>query len=113
MSVAFDLNQQHKAFCTKDRTGLFQDREPFVITPDIGRKLLQWCNEGFSVSVDELSKRIGDTVSIKELLELFQQFPQYREVLKPEFEQQKRRILINENVTTKLAHQKIHTNGTH
>lgn len=113
MSVAFDLNQQHKAFCTKDRTGLFQDREPFVITPDIGRKLLQWCNEGLSVSVDELSKRIGDTVSIKELLELFQQFPQYREVLKPEFEKQKRRILINENVTTQLAHQKIHTNGTH
>jgi hypothetical protein len=113
MSIAFDLDQHHKAFCTKDRTGLFQDKEPFIITPDTGRKLLQWCNNVDSVSVDELSKRIGDVSSIKELLDLFQQFPQYREVLRPEFETRKRQIMINQNVQQQLAHQKINTNGTH
>lgn len=113
MSIAFDLDQNHKVFCTKDRTGLFQDKEPFIITPDTGRKLLQWCNNVDSVSVDELSKRIGDVSSIKELLDLFQQFPQYREVLRPEFETRKRQIMINQNVQQQLAHQKINTNGTH
>ncbi len=113
MSVAFDIDQQHKAFCTKDRTGLFQDKEPFIITPDTGRKILQWCSNNDSVSVDEISKRIGNVSSIKELLDLFQQFPQYREVLRPEFETRKRQIMINQNVQQQLAHQKINTNGTH
>jgi hypothetical protein len=113
MTVSFDLDQYHKAFCTKDRTGLFQDREPFIITPDTGKKILQWCNSSDDVSVDEISKRIGNTVSIKELLDIFQNYPQYREVLRPEFETRKRQIMINQNVQQDLATHKIHTNGTH
>lgn len=113
MSIAFDLDQQHKAFCTKDRTGLFQDKEPFIITPDTGRKLLEWCNKGEAISVDEVSRRIGDVPSIKELLDLFQQFPQYREVLKPEFETRKRQILINQNVQKELAQLMKSPNGKH
>jgi hypothetical protein len=113
MTLSFDLDQQHKAFCTKDRTGLFQDREPFIITPDTGKKILQWCNSSDEVSVDDISMRIGNTVSIKELLDIFQNYPQYREVLRPEFETRKRQIMINQNVQQDLATQKIHTNGTH
>ena len=113
MSVAFDLDQQHKAFCTKDRTGLFQDKESFVITPDTGRKLLQWCNNGEAISVDEVSRRIGGIASIKELLALFNEFPQYKESLKPEYETRKRQIMINQNVQQDLSQQKINSNGTH
>ena len=113
MSVAFDLDQQHKAFCTKDRTGLFQDKESFVITPDTGRKLLQWCNNGEAISVDEVSRRIGGVASIKELLALFNEFPQYKESLKPEYETRKRQIMINQNVQQDLSQQKINSNGTH
>jgi hypothetical protein len=113
MTLSFDLDQQHKAFCTKDRTGLFQDREPFIITPDTGKKILQWCNSSDEVSVDDISKRIGNTVSIKELLDIFQNYPQYREALRPEFETRKRQIMINQNVQQELATQKIHTNGAH
>ena len=113
MSVAFDLDQQHKAFCTKDRTGLFQDKESFVITPDTGRKLLQWCNNGEAISVDEVSRRIGGIASIKELLALFNEFPQYKESLKPEYETRKRQIMINQNVQQDLSQQKINSHGTH
>ncbi len=113
MSVAFDLDQQHKAFCTKDRTGLFQDKESFVITPDTGRKLLQWCNNGEAISVDEVSRRIGGVASIKELLALFNEFPQYKESLKPEYETRKRQIMINQNVQQELSQQKINSHGTH
>ena len=112
VSIAFDIDQHHKAFCSKDRTFLFQDQQPFVINPETGKKILDWCNSGESITVDDISKRISDTVSIKDLLALFQQYPQYRESLKPEFEQRKRQIIINQEVQNQLANQPIITNGT-
>lgn len=95
MSIAFDIDQQHNCFCTKDRTGLFMDKESFVITPATGRKILEWCNSGEIITIDDLTKRIGNTVSIQELLALYHQFPQFKEVLKPEYEQRKRHLIIN------------------
>jgi hypothetical protein len=92
---------------------LFQDKEPFIITPDTGKKILLWCNSSDEVSVDDISKRIGKTVSIKDLLDIFQNYPQYREALRPEFETRKRQIMINQNAQQDLATQKIHNNGTH
>ena len=113
VTIAFDIDQQHKAFCTKDRSGLFQDREPFIITPETGRKILDWCNRSEDIKVDDVSNRIGDCRSIQELLDLYKQYPQFKEILKPEFEQQKRTILINQDATTQLANQTIIQNGTH
>ena len=113
VTIAFDINQQHKAFCTKDRSGLFQDREPFIITPETGRKILDWCNRSEDIKVDDISSRIGNCRSIQELLDLYKQFPQFKEVLKPEYEQQKRTILINQDATIQLANQSIIQNGTH
>lgn len=113
VTIAFDIDQQHKAFCTKDRSGLFQDREPFIITPETGRKILDWCNRSEDIKVDYVSNRIGDCKSIQELLDLCKQYPQFKEVLKPEFEQQKRTILINQDATTQLANQSVIQNGTH
>lgn len=112
MTIAFDLDQQHKAFCTKDRTSLFMDQESFVITPDTGKKILEWCNTGEAVSIDDVSKRIGECKSIQELLHLYQQHHHFKEILKPEFETQKRRILISQEAKTVLSNEPIHTNGT-
>ncbi|OIR12207.1 hypothetical protein GALL_64600 [mine drainage metagenome] len=113
-TIAFDLDHEHKAFCTKDRTGMFQDQQPFVITPDTGKKILHWCNSGESVTIDDVSKRINDTVSIKDLLSLYQQYPQFKEVLKPEFEQKKRQIIISQEVKNQIANnEKISSNGIH
>jgi len=113
-SVAFDLDQTHKAFCTKDRTTLFADKDPFIISVETGKMILQWCNSGEVINVDDVSKRIGDTISIQELLSLYQEYPQFRDVLKPEFEQQKRRIIVNQEVKSQLTHtQNFSTNGIH
>lgn len=109
VTIAFDVDQHHKAFCTKDRTGMFQDKQPFVITPDTGRKIVEWCN---GISVDDVTGRINDCKSIGELLQLYKTYPQYKESLKPEFEQRKRQIIISEEVKTQLANQPIIANGT-
>ena len=112
VTIAFDLDQQHKAFASKDRTGLFQDKEPFVITEDTGRKIIEWCNNVPEINVDDVSKRIGDCRTIDELLNLYKKHPAFAASLKQEFEQQKRRILINEEVKTTLSNQQNNSNGT-
>jgi hypothetical protein len=112
VSVHFELDQEHRAFCSKDRTFLFANQDPFIISSDTGKLLLKWCESGSPVNVDDVSVRIGDCNSIKELLDLYQRHPEFKEVLKPEFEQRKRSILINREVITTLTNQKIIQNGT-
>ena len=114
MSLAFEIiNEQHMAKASKDRTGLFANIPEFVITSDTGKKIFDWCNDGASETVDDVSKRIGDIVSIQELLALYQQYPQYKEILKPEFEQRKRQIIIHQEVKTALPNLQNATNGLH
>lgn len=44
-SVAFDVNTDHIAISTKDRTGLFPNTQPFTISEQTGKTLKEW-NEG-------------------------------------------------------------------
>jgi hypothetical protein len=114
MSIAFDLDQQHKAFSTKDRTGLFQDKEPFVISTNTGKLIHDWCNSVPDVTVDDVSVRINDCISIKDLLALYQEFPHFKEALKPEFERRKRQIMIHQEVKPLLNNQEnFSQNGLH
>jgi hypothetical protein len=46
MGLTFDLNMNHYATSSKDRTGLFMDRDPFLITTETGNELLTWANTG-------------------------------------------------------------------
>lgn len=41
-TLAFDVNMQHLATSSKDRTGMFMDRTPFIITKQTGDELLRW-----------------------------------------------------------------------
>lgn len=44
--VMFDIEMNHYANSSKDRTGLFAPRGSFIITPETGQELLAWCKEG-------------------------------------------------------------------
>jgi hypothetical protein len=110
-TLVFDLDVKHNATTSKDRTMLFIDKPEFRITVDTGQTILQWCNSG-KETVDDVSKRIGDCKSLQELLGLYNMYPQYTQSLHSDFERQKRRILINNEVETTLANQKINNNGT-
>jgi hypothetical protein len=44
--VFLQLTQDHRAICTKDLTGIFDQKEYFTITEDTGLKLLGWLQEG-------------------------------------------------------------------
>jgi len=111
-TLAFELNINHTAQVSKDRTGLFTGKHDFVLTPEVGRKIKQWCEEGTTISVEDVANRINDCRTIQELLAVYHKHPEFNGALQPEFERKKRNILINQEVQKELAHQKISTNGT-
>lgn len=45
VTLFFDVNIKHYASTSKDRTGLFMDRTPFIITEATGKELLEWSNK--------------------------------------------------------------------
>lgn len=111
-TLVFDLDIKHNASCSKDRTSLFMDKPEFRISTATGKAILEWCNSGEDISADEVSRRIGDCKSIQELLSLYKIYPQYKNSLQPEFEAQKRKILISNEAKTTLLTQNQSPNGT-
>lgn len=112
-TLVFDLDMKNHATASKDRTGLFFGKPEQRLKVETGKLILEWCNGGVDVSVEDVSIRIGDCQTIGQLLELYKQYPQFKAVLKTEYEQQKRSILINQEVTNQLVNTQINQNGTH
>jgi hypothetical protein len=100
VSVAFDLDHMHKACTSKDRTGLFCDVQPFVITTDTGNRLLEWSKA--EENDPELFNRIGECKTIRELLSLYEKSLPILPEIKKEFETQKKRLLINNEVANQI-----------
>ena len=96
--LVFDLDIKNNATASKDRTGLFFGKPEQKISTATGKQILDWCMEGTSISVDEVSARIGDCKSIQELLALYHEYPHLKSVLQKEFEQRKRQIILNREV---------------
>lgn len=58
-SISFTLDREtHCALVTKDRSELFEGKEPFVITEETGKKIRDWCESGV-----DLQSRIIDAIS--------------------------------------------------
>ena len=95
-TLVFDLDIKNFASASKDRTGLFFGKPQQVITVAVGQQIAAWCNAGVIVTVDEVSKRINDTISIKDLLFLYQQYPEYKATLQKEYEDRKRHIMLQQ-----------------
>jgi len=95
-TLVFDLDMKNNATASKDRTRLFFGKPEQKLSLETGKLIREWCNTGVDLNVDDVSARIGDCKSIQELLSLYKEYPQFKEVLKPEYEQQKRTILINQ-----------------
>ena len=64
-----------------------------------------------SLYLKEISKRICEINSVAELYLLYNQFPEFQMILKPEFEKQRTRIMIKQEIKTKLIHPSNFSNG--
>lgn len=117
LTLAFDIvNSNHMVKASKDRTGLFVNLPEFVITPETGRMILNWCQSGSEITGDVILGRIGDCSTIQELLSLYRMFPQFQESLKEEYQNKKRQLIINqpdERKELSISITKTQNNGSH
>ncbi len=93
-TLVFDLNMKNSATASKDRTGLFFGQPEQKLNIETGRSIYDWCNAGADIAPTDITPLIYACSTIDELLELYNQHPQFKEVLKKEYENRKREILM-------------------
>ncbi len=63
MTIAFDIiNDKFMAKAAKDRSGMFMDQPEFIITPDVGKQILDWCTMGIT-PIPEVFKTVAEKVA--------------------------------------------------
>ena len=98
-TLVFDVDIKHFAVSSKDRTGLFMDKPEFKITANTGKKILDWCNSGNAtdkpiiLTEQKVFQQVQNCNTMAELLALYNQYPQFQENLKPDFEVKKSLLL--------------------
>ena len=53
LTVSLELDVNHHAVVSKDRTGLFEGRPSFVPTEETGAKIREWCETGVDVAAQK------------------------------------------------------------
>lgn len=80
-TIVFDLDIKHQAKTSKDRTGLFMDGLPFVIKPETGKKILDWCLMGNTL--EKAKKELKEAKDVQTLREVLKRYPEFRKELEP------------------------------
>lgn len=95
-STVLDIDMNHQAKATKDRTGLFMDKPEFVINEDTGKQILEWCNCG--VKLDDVRQQIKVSNTIEQLNSIYNYYPFWYSMLSQDFMQQKTKLLNQQKV---------------
>lgn len=67
LTVSLSIDRDtHMAVASKDRTGLFTNRQPFVISESTGQEIKDWCEKGIDVKTI-ISNLINDMSGIKSI----------------------------------------------
>lgn len=75
MDVVFEIeNDTHLAKSTKDRTGMFDGKNPFLITKETGSLFKEWCESGRSL-IDDAMEMIRKAKDKKDLDNIFRAYP--------------------------------------
>lgn len=82
-TIVFDIDIKHYSIASKDRTGMFVGKPEFIISPDIGKRILHWCNSG--ANVDSIIQALKDAQTEEDLSSIYNQYPEWREQLTPDF----------------------------
>lgn len=112
-TLVFDIDMRNNATASKDRTGLFYGKPEAKLGIHTGATIKDWCERNEEEESIDISVRINDCHSIQELLDLYKQYPQYREARKAEFEQQKRKLILQQESPISSLTKNINPNGTH
>lgn len=101
-TLVLEIDIKNHATATKDRTSLFINKPSFVITPATGSQILDWCNTGAD-RVQEMTRRINDCKTLKQLLQLYYTNPPTEEIFKNAFSKRRSELEGNQTLTTSLT----------
>jgi hypothetical protein len=69
LTVNFNIDRDgHYALASKDRTGLFISRDPFVLSQKTGEELLKWTESGKEVPQEDVNRKKGKILYCLKLL---------------------------------------------
>lgn len=69
LTVSLSLDRDtHKAIASKDRTELFEGRDPFVITEKTGEEIREWCETGVDKELEEKKATLQLRLDLKAIL---------------------------------------------
>jgi len=80
-TLVFELDLKHQATATKDRTGLFMDKPSFIITPETGQIISNWCKAGKSLS--DIKEDIARATTVDQLRNILKTYPNHRSEIEP------------------------------
>ena len=105
-TIVFDISSNHRAVASKDRTGLFIGKPEFLITPDTGKQILDWCNSG--TTIGDVKLQIQNCNEMENLIKLFKLYPQWYSMLEQDFITRKQQL---QNISS-FTPTNIQSNGT-
>ena len=80
-TVVLDLDIKHQATASKDRTGLFSNPIPFMITEQTGIKIKTWClGEDL---IKKVTEQINEAKTIQDLRNILIKYPGLRDKIEP------------------------------
>lgn len=92
VSISLDLDDEHMALSSKDRTGLFSNKGKFRITTETGKLIRDWCNSGAPTeSVSDLLKQSNSVERLNEIYRTHQ--TEWNQQLTAEYTSRKRELL--------------------
>ena len=91
VTISIDIDNEHKGFASKDRTGMFSGKPKFPITIDTGRLIKSWCNA--SVTAEYVKQLINTAVTMEELKALYSKYSAFNQQLNSDFLKRKEEIL--------------------
>lgn len=73
LTISLDLDVNHRAIASKDRTGLFEGRPAFVPSEETGRIIKEWCESGAD-RVSEFKADLGMCKTKEDVLALNEKY---------------------------------------
>lgn len=89
-TVVLDIDIRHQAVASKDRTGLFTNPLPFVISEQTGSKIKMWCLGENLLS--NIEKQIKEAKTVQELRNILLKYPSLKSKIEPQCIQRKNEI---------------------
>lgn len=111
-TIVFDIDMKHNVIASKDRTGVFINAPDLKITPDTGKMILKWCNDG--ISVEKVKELIQHAKTVEELGQIYHQYPDWYPLLTSDFMNKKSQLKFLEqgiNIPVSNLNQNYKYNG--